>query len=240
MTTSTDHKAAPAAGPRVLSVLLTALLILIGVLTGSTSAAASPARPHVKLNAVTAMANPAPPMLTHPTTSPETQTAPAVIVPTAEGLVGPSNSELILPVGPRGSVSPDHVGSVGGRGPPLVVGAVVAAETGGADIGGARFAQKSYSETFSKGGLFGGQTIDDVAGQLESGALSSKDVPINVVVRDGNTLITNTRSAQALTRAGIPRGSWNVVNQTGNPLYANLLSGQLSRNGLTSSGYEFP
>jgi hypothetical protein len=85
--------------------------------------------------------------------------------------------------------------------------------------------------------LFGGQTIDDVAGQLESGALSAKDVPINVVVRDGNTLITNTRSAQALIRAGIPRGSWNVINQTGNSLYENLLSGQLSRNGLTSSGY---
>ena len=53
-------------------------------------------------------------------------------------------------------------------------------------------------------------------------------------------LITNTRSAQALIRAGVPRESWNVVNQTGNPLYENLLSGQLSRNGLTSSGYEFP
>jgi hypothetical protein len=110
----------------------------------------------------------------------------------------------------------------------------------GVDINAARFAQKSYSEAFSKRGLFRGQTIDDVAGQLESGALSPDDVPINVVVRDGNTLITNTRSAQALTRAGIPRASWNVVDQTGNPLYENLVSGQLSRNGLTSSGYELP
>jgi RHS repeat-associated protein len=114
------------------------------------------------------------------------------------------------------------------------------AETAGGDINAARFAQKSFSETFSKGGTFAGQSIDDVAGQLGSGALSPMDVPINVVVRGGNTLITNTRSAQALIRAGIPRGSWNVVDQTGNSLYENLLSGQLSRNALPSSGFEFP
>jgi filamentous hemagglutinin len=108
------------------------------------------------------------------------------------------------------------------------------------DSGAGRFAQNTHSETFSKGGAFGGRTINDVAGDLRSGALSAKDVPINVVVRDGNTLISNTRSAQALTRAGIPRGSWNVINRTGDPLDENLVSGQLSRNGLTSSGYELP
>lgn len=59
-------------------------------------------------------------------------------------------------------------------------------------------------------------------------------------VRDSNTLILNTRSAQALTRGGIPRGSWDVINRTGDPLYEGLLSGQLGRNGLTSSGYDLP
>jgi RHS repeat-associated protein len=116
-----------------------------------------------------------------------------------------------------------------------------AAETAnGVDIQAGKFAQTSYSETFSKGGLFGGRSIDSVAGDLRSGALSPKDVPINVVVRDGTTLISNTRSAQALIRAGIPRGSWNVINRTGDPLYENLVTGQLTRNGLTSSGYDFP
>ncbi len=76
------------------------------------------------------------------------------------------------------------------------------------DIGGAKFAQKSFSEKFSDGGLFAGQTIDDVAGQLRSGALSAKDVPISVIVRAGKTLILNTRSPQALTRAGVSRKSW--------------------------------
>ncbi|MGQ0631771.1 MAG: hypothetical protein ACT4P1_12070, partial [Sporichthyaceae bacterium] len=114
-----------------------------------------------------------------------------------------------------------------------------AAETG-VDIGAGRFAQKSFSEKFSSGGLFSGRTIDDVAGDLRTGVLSPKDVPINVVVRDGTTLISNTRSAQALTRAGIPRGQWNVINRTGDDVYESLVSGQLSRNRLSSSGYEFP
>jgi hypothetical protein len=158
----------------------------------------------------------------------------------AQNVVGPQHQQLILTVGIETLTASTSTGVHALPQLRLVSATGVAADTGGVDIGGARFAQKSYSETFSKGGLFVGQTIDDVAGQLESGALSPKDVPINVVVRDGSTLITNTRSAQALIRAGIPRGLWNVVNQTGNPLYENLLSGQLSRNGLTSSGYDLP
>ncbi|MGI8710342.1 MAG: DUF6531 domain-containing protein [Acidimicrobiales bacterium] len=122
--------------------------------------------------------------------------------------------------------------------PALATLSTTAAKT--VDIGGAKFAQTSFSEAFSKGGLFGGRTIDDVAGVLRSGAMSQKDVPINVVIRDGNTLITNTRSAQALTRAGIPRDSWNVINRTGDSLYERLLSGQLSRNGLGSAGTDLP
>lgn len=109
-----------------------------------------------------------------------------------------------------------------------------------ADIAGARFAQKSYSEMFSSGGRFAGQSIDDVAGSLRSGALSPKDVPIDVIVRDGNSLILNTRSSQALIRAGVPRSSWNVIDRTGQAAYESRLTGQLSRNGLSSYGTELP
>jgi hypothetical protein len=158
----------------------------------------------------------------------------------AQNAVGTQPQFSILTVGPNGSAARDSVGVRGSPLHQLVSATGVATESGGVDVAAGRFAQTSYSETFSKGGLFGGRTINDVAGDLSSGVLSPKDVPINVVVRDGNTLITNTRSAQALTRAGIPRGSWNVVDQTGNPLYENLLTGQLGRNGLTSSGFEFP
>jgi hypothetical protein len=148
--------------------------------------------------------------------------------------------------------SPDTV-ATGARGSPSGPGAacwvspvsvrcvVVAANTAArADIAGARFAQSSYSEMFSSGGRFAGQSIDDVAGSLRSGALSPKDVPIDVIVRDGNSLILNTRSSQALIRAGFPRSSWKVIDRTGQAAFEARLSGQLSRNGLTSYGTDLP
>lgn len=58
----------------------------------------------------------------------------------------------------------------------------------GVNVEGAVWAQKTFSGTFSAGGKFAGQTVDDVAGMLRSGTLSAADVPINVVVRNGQTL----------------------------------------------------
>lgn len=93
---------------------------------------------------------------------------------------------------------------------------------------GAVWAQK----TFSAGGKFAGQTVEGVAGALRSGTLSAADVPINVVVRNGQTFILNTRSSAALMQAGIPRSVWNIVNQTGVSSFERMLTGQLGRNGL--------
>lgn len=61
-----------------------------------------------------------------------------------------------------------------------------------------------------------------------------------MIVRDGNTLVLNTRSAQALERAGIPSDQWNLVNRTGERDFEARLDGQLDRNGLGSDGYVFP
>ena len=36
------------------------------------------------------------------------------------------------------------------------------------------------------------------------------------------------------------RDSWNVINRTGDDFFEQLLTGQLSRNGLGSGGYTFP
>jgi hypothetical protein len=69
--------------------------------------------------------------------------------------------------------------------------------------------------------------------------LTPKDVPVNMIARVGNTLITNTRSAQALMQAGIPRASWSVIDRTGEPFFEQLLTGQLTRNGLDSSGIPY-
>jgi len=101
---------------------------------------------------------------------------------------------------------------------------------------GANFAQKTFGRMFSKGGAFAGRSVDEVAGALRSGGMKPSQVPIDYIVRDGNTLILNTRSAQALEAAGIPRSAWNAINRTGNEMYEGMLTGQLQRNGLTSAG----
>jgi|GEM_PF-6011242 len=101
---------------------------------------------------------------------------------------------------------------------------------------GANFAQKTFGSMFSKGGAFAGRSVDDVATALRSGAMKPSEVPIDFIVRNGNTLILNTRSAQALELAGVPRSAWNAVNRTGQETFESMLSGQLQRNGLTSEG----
>lgn len=75
-----------------------------------------------------------------------------------------------------------------------------------------------------------------MAGDLRSGALNATEVPVEYIIRDGNTLILNTRSAQALEQAGIPRAQWNAVNVTGNIEAEARLTMQLTRNRLTSAG----
>ncbi|QHI73451.1 hypothetical protein [Aminipila terrae] len=120
-----------------------------------------------------------------------------------------------------------------------------AALEGGSNVlENANFAQKTFSNTFSPEGIkkyseLAGQpikTIDDLAAALKSGKVSPSNLPVEYIVRDGNTLILNTRTSQALIQAGIPRSQWSTINQTGNEFFEDLLTGQLSRNGLTSAG----
>jgi filamentous hemagglutinin len=106
-------------------------------------------------------------------------------------------------------------------------------------VEGANFAQRTFSSTF-RGGALAGRSISDVAGDLGSVALTPKDVPVGMIVRDGDSLILNTRSAQALMQAGIPRSAWSVIDQTGDPFFEELLTGQLTRNGLDSGGFGCP
>lgn len=89
---------------------------------------------------------------------------------------------------------------------------------------------------FSKAGTFAGQSVDDVAAALRVGGMKPSQVPIDYIVRDGNTLILNTRSAQALEAAGIPRSQWNAVNRTGQADSERMLTDQLQRNRLASDG----
>lgn len=113
-------------------------------------------------------------------------------------------------------------------------GSSVVAKSGVLD--GANFAQKTFGKNFSAAGKFAGQTVDDVAASIQSGALKVSDVPIDYIVRNGNTLILNTRSSQALIKAGIPRSQWNAINRTGDAAFEARLTGQLNRNNLTEEG----
>lgn len=79
-------------------------------------------------------------------------------------------------------------------------------------------------------------TVDDLVNALKQGLMEPSDVPIDYIVRDGNVLILNTRSANALMQAGIPRNQWNAINRTGVEMYENMLNDQLRKNKLTSSG----
>ncbi|MDD4688790.1 MAG: S8 family serine peptidase [Eubacteriales bacterium] len=108
----------------------------------------------------------------------------------------------------------------------------------------ANYAQRTYSTTFSVEGMniyselagYNINTIDDLVKVINTGKINVTDLPIDYIVRDGNALILNTRTTQALTQAGIPRSQWNAVNRTGDDLFEELLTGQLSRNKLTSQG----
>ena len=114
--------------------------------------------------------------------------------------------------------------------------------------GNARFAQVDFRETFSSKGRavltkIAGRpisTIDDLASAIGSGAVEPSSIPVNVIVRGGNVLILNTRTAMALERAGVPRSAFNVIDRTGDEFFEGLLSGQLDRNNLTSAGIARP
>jgi hypothetical protein len=106
------------------------------------------------------------------------------------------------------------------------------------NIEAANFAQKTASANFSAEGAFSGSPRAEIVGQLQSGALTAADVQVEVIVRNGQTLILNTRSATALAEAGIPRSAWSVVNMTGDAVAEARLTAQLARNGLTDAGIE--
>ena len=108
----------------------------------------------------------------------------------------------------------------------------------------ANYAQKTYNNSFSAEGRkkyseLAGEpinTIDDLVNAINYGKINVEDISVEYIVRDGNTLILNTRTSQALTRAGIPRSQWIAVDRTGETFFEELLTGQLSRNKLTSEG----
>jgi RHS repeat-associated protein len=105
------------------------------------------------------------------------------------------------------------------------------AATNAANIGNAKWAQTTFGKSFNDAGSkFFGRTVDELSVALNSGKVTIEDVQIDVVVRNSQTFILNTKSSAALTRAGIPRNQWKVVNRTGEAFYENQLNDQFAKN----------
>ncbi|PKM41627.1 MAG: hypothetical protein CVV05_20415 [Gammaproteobacteria bacterium HGW-Gammaproteobacteria-1] len=106
-----------------------------------------------------------------------------------------------------------------GTGAALALTAVVggrAAVAEGAPTGATRFTQTTASP-FLRNGPFAGRSIGDVAAGLRSGLIKPSDLPVDVIVRNGETLALNSRSLLALRRAGIDQSEIVFRNVTGNP-----------------------
>lgn len=104
----------------------------------------------------------------------------------------------------------------------------------------AKFAQSTYSETFSAVGsksyskLAGTKisTIDDLSAAITSGKIDPARLPVEHYRLGGADYILNTRTAEALRRAGIPRSKWNWADVTGDKLALERLRKQLENNRL--------
>ncbi|MCA2577755.1 MAG: tandem-95 repeat protein [Microcystis sp. M41BS1] len=112
-------------------------------------------------------------------------------------------------------------------------------------LGGASggvYAQKWYYETISYGGFWeyslkAGRninTINELALAIREGVLKISDVPVGIIVKDGTKYIVNTRTGQALERAGIPKYKWATSDISTNPELTKLLEAQLRRNKLSN------
>ena len=108
-------------------------------------------------------------------------------------------------------------------------------------LNNANYGQKTYSNTFSVEGRkiysdLAGEpinTIDDLVNAVNSGKIDVAELPVEYIVRDGSTLILDTRISQTLIQTGIQRSQWNAIDRTGDALFEELFTGQLSRNKLT-------
>lgn len=79
------------------------------------------------------------------------------------------------------------------------------------------------------------KTVSDLTDALIDGRVTASQVPLDYVVINGQKVIANTRSSQALINAGIPKNQWFGVNRTGQTAYDDvtfdtLVQRQLNKN----------
>ena len=66
--------------------------------------------------------------------------------------------------------------------------------------------------------------------------ISPDDVPIQTITRGDTVFILNTRSAEALKRAEIPRSKWRQFDVSGDQRAQRRLDNQLRQSGLSDAG----
>lgn len=101
---------------------------------------------------------------------------------------------------------------------------------------GANYAQRKYGPAYDPEGRLAGWSIDDAVEALRNKQLSPKDFYVDFVFKDGYWLMHNTRSPQALLRAGIPMEDWFVRDMTGDWTTIGRVGDQLRRNKLPNDG----
>lgn len=87
------------------------------------------------------------------------------------------------------------------------------------------FAQKSVSPCFSELGNFRSMPISEVAKGLRNGVISPNQLPIEIIMREGQCISLNNRSLLALRRAGMEPTI--LIDQTGKMKYESLLRDHL-------------
>jgi RHS repeat-associated protein len=120
-------------------------------------------------------------------------------------------------------------------------GALIAPEIVGPMVvrSGWRYAQSQFREEFSARGrnILSGvagtliKRIDDLADAIRAGRVDPGKINVEVYRFGRRTFILNTRTAEALTRAGIARRDWRIRDMTGDRDAFGRLMRQLRRNG---------
>jgi RHS repeat-associated protein len=104
-----------------------------------------------------------------------------------------------------------------------------------------KWAQSKFSPYFSNDedtlALVRAKSVQSIVGQLEEGAIEPSELPVDLYVQGGTTYIMNTRTASALTEAGIPREDWQINDMTGNSEYEQRLNQMFSNNNTPTGGF---
>jgi len=91
------------------------------------------------------------------------------------------------------------------------------------------FGQNSISANFSTNGTMKGASVISVANQIASGTLSTNNLPIEYVVRNGTAIALNNRSLAALSMANTKPSV--LIDTTGNAINEAKVTARLSEMG---------